>query len=119
MPGIAHPGAVGYPDHFPAYPVAAENCVTLCDLGVFVDQAAKPVPPQNPNTRALHGWMPASAGRVLVQRPVLPMAVKVIGVFTEDQPEMPFVGNQHPVRALAIQRSAIGLPLIVNYTRSA
>ena len=31
-------------------PVGAEYCVTSCDLGVFVDQAAEPVPPQNPDT---------------------------------------------------------------------
>jgi len=27
--------------------VGAENCVTLCDLGIFVDQAAEPVPTLN------------------------------------------------------------------------
>jgi len=31
-------------------PVGAEYCVTSCDLRVFVDQAAEPVPPQNPDT---------------------------------------------------------------------
>ena len=31
--------------------VGAENAVTSCDLGVFVDQAAEPVPPQNPDIR--------------------------------------------------------------------
>jgi hypothetical protein len=30
--------------------VGAEYCVTSCDLGVFVDQAAEPVPPQDPDT---------------------------------------------------------------------
>jgi hypothetical protein len=25
-------------------PMSAGNCVTLCDLGVFADQAAEPVP---------------------------------------------------------------------------
>ena len=33
-------------------PVGAENPVTLCDLGVFVDQTAEPVPPQHPDIRA-------------------------------------------------------------------
>lgn len=28
--------------------LGAENCVTSCDLGIFVNQAAEPVPPQNP-----------------------------------------------------------------------
>ena len=36
-------------------PVGAGNCVTLCDLGVFVDQAAEPVPPQHPDSCALRG----------------------------------------------------------------
>lgn len=31
-------------------PVGAEYCVTSCDLGIFVDQAAEPVAPQNPDT---------------------------------------------------------------------
>jgi hypothetical protein len=30
--------------------VGAEYCVTSCDLGIFVDHAAQPVPPQNPDT---------------------------------------------------------------------
>jgi hypothetical protein len=31
-------------------PVAAENYVTSCDLGVFVDQAAESVPPEHTDT---------------------------------------------------------------------
>jgi hypothetical protein len=31
-------------------PVGAEYCVTSCDLGILVDQAAESVPPQNPDT---------------------------------------------------------------------
>ena len=31
-------------------PVGVEYCVTSCDLGIFVDQAAESVPPQNPDT---------------------------------------------------------------------
>ena len=27
-----------------------KNCVTLCDLGIIADQAAEPVPPENPVT---------------------------------------------------------------------
>jgi hypothetical protein len=38
-------------------PVGAENPVTLCDLGVFMDQAAEPVSPQHPDIRAYCGWM--------------------------------------------------------------
>ena len=32
------------------HPVSAEYCLTSYDLGILVDQAAEPVPPQNPNT---------------------------------------------------------------------
>ena len=32
--------------------VGAGNCVSLCGLGIFMDQAAEPVPPQNPDIRA-------------------------------------------------------------------
>lgn len=50
-------------------PVGAGNCVTLCDLGVFADQAAEPVSPQHPDTCACYGWVPTPRGRVLLQRP--------------------------------------------------
>jgi len=83
------------------YRVGAEYCVTSCDLGIFVDQAAEPVPPQNPDTCACCGRVLASGGRVLVQRPVRPVAVVVIGVLAEDQLQVPFAGDQHPVQALA------------------
>jgi hypothetical protein len=36
-----------------------------------------------------------------MQRPVRPVRVVVIDVLIEDQPQMPFAGNQHPVQALA------------------
>ena len=36
-------------------PVGAEYCVTLRDLGVFVDEAAEPVPPQNADTSPAAG----------------------------------------------------------------
>jgi hypothetical protein len=81
--------------------VSAEYCVTLCDLGVFVDQAAEPVPPQNPDTRACGGRTLASGGRVLVQRPVRPMSVVMVGILAEDQLQVPSAGDQHPVQALA------------------
>ena len=42
-----------------------------------------------------------SGGRILVQRPLRPMRVVVIGVLIEDQPQMPLPGDQHPVQALA------------------
>ena len=43
----------------------------------------------------------ASGGRVLVQRPVRPMGVVMVGVLAEDQLQVPFAGDQHSVQALA------------------
>ena len=36
-------------------PVGAENHVTSCDLGIFVDQATEPVAPQHMDTRTFCG----------------------------------------------------------------
>jgi hypothetical protein len=83
------------------HPVGAENCVTSCDLGVFVDQAAEPVASEDPRARCGSGRTRPPGGRVLVQRPVRPMRVVVIDVLVEDQLEMPFADGQHPVQALA------------------
>jgi len=47
--------------------VGAGNSVTLCDLGVFVDQAADPVPAQNAHTGHFGRRMRASGGRLLLQ----------------------------------------------------
>jgi hypothetical protein len=81
--------------------VGAEYCVTSCGLGVFVDQAAEPAPPQNLDTCACCGRVRASGGRILVQRPVGAVGVVVIGVFAENQLQVPLAGDQHPVEALA------------------
>ena len=37
----------------------------------------------------------------LLQRPGSPMDVVVIEVLAQDQPQVPFTGDQHPVQALA------------------
>jgi hypothetical protein len=55
--------------------VGAEFCVTSCHLGVFVDQAAEPVAPWNPDTCACGRRPLVSGGRFLVQRPVRPVGV--------------------------------------------
>ena len=39
--------------------------------------------------------------RALLQCPVRPMSVVMIGVLAEDQPQVPLAGDQHPVQALA------------------
>jgi len=51
--------------------VGAGNRVTLCDLGVFTDQAAEPVPAQNAHMAQFRRRMYPPGGRVLAQRPVL------------------------------------------------
>jgi hypothetical protein len=43
-----------------------ENSVVPCDLGIFVDQAAEPILPQNPATSARCGRILAPGRRVLV-----------------------------------------------------
>jgi hypothetical protein len=35
---------------------------------------------------------------LLVERPVWPVGVVVIGVLAEDEPQMPFTSDQHPIR---------------------
>jgi len=45
--------------------------------------------------------METPGGRILRQRPVRPMSVVMIGVLTKDQPQVPFVGDQHLVQALS------------------
>jgi hypothetical protein len=45
--------------------------------------------------------METPGGRILLQRPVRPMSVVMIGVLTKDQSQVPFVGDQHLVQALS------------------
>jgi hypothetical protein len=47
--------------------VGAENAVTLCDLRIFVDQAAEPVPAQNAHAGYFGRRMRASGGRLLLK----------------------------------------------------
>ena len=71
----------------------------------------QPVPAENQDACAWSRWLPTPGRRALLQRPVRAMLVVVIGVLAQDQPQVPFTGDQHPVQALmaapAIQRSAI------------
>ena len=61
----------------PRHPVGAENCVTSCDLRIFVDQSAQPVPPQDAGSRTFCGWTDSPGGRLLLQRPVRAVGVVV------------------------------------------
>ena len=81
--------------------VGAENPVTLCDVGTLADQAAEPVPPENPDVCAWSRWVLTPGGRALLQRPVGPVNVVMIDIFAQDQPQVPFTGDQHPVQELA------------------
>jgi hypothetical protein len=66
-----------------------------------MDQAAEPVPGQDPDVVAQRAWMRLPGGRILSRRPVRPVAVAVAGVLARGQPQVPFAGDQHPARALA------------------
>jgi hypothetical protein len=81
--------------------VGAENAVTLCDLRIFVDHAAEPVPAQNAHIGHFDRRIRAPVGRLLLQRPVRTVRIVMIGVLAKDQAQVPFAGDQHPVQALA------------------
>jgi hypothetical protein len=65
--------------------VGAENCVTLCDLGVFADQPAEPISAHNAYTGHFGRWMRMSGGWLLLQCPVWPVDVVVVDVLVENQ----------------------------------
>jgi hypothetical protein len=81
--------------------VGAEYLVTLCDLGIFADQTTEPVPPQDPDIRVRNGRTLTPSGRPLAECPVRAVNVIVLDVLTQDQPQVPLAGDQHPVQALA------------------
>ena len=97
-------------------PVGAEILSPSCDLGVFVDQAAEPVPPQNPDLSPGAWYAPRSGGRILMDSPVRPAGVAMAGILAQDQPQVPFAGDQHPVQALA---PAAGDPALRDRVRRA
>ena len=47
------------------------------------------------------GGVHTSGGRVLLQCPVRPVDVAVIGILARDEPQVPLARDQHPVQALA------------------
>ena len=60
---------------FLSSPSRAGNYVTSCNLRVFADEAAEPVPAQNVHTGHSARCMHASCGRVLLQHPVGPVRI--------------------------------------------
>jgi hypothetical protein len=63
-------------------PGETEYPVTLCDLGIFADQATEPVPSQDPDIRVRKGRMLTPRGWALAERPVRAMNVIVVDVLT-------------------------------------
>lgn len=55
--------------------MSAENCVTSCDLLIFMDQSAEPITTPNP-PRAGH----AAGYRDLIGRPLMQGAMRSMGV---------------------------------------
>jgi hypothetical protein len=55
-------------------------------LGVFVDQAAEPIPAQDAHAITSAGVYRRPAGGVLLQRPVRPVDVVVTGILAQDTP---------------------------------
>ena len=80
--------------------MGAEYPVALCDLGIFMNQTAEPVPPQDPDILAHSGRMLTPSGRPLAQRPVRTMNVIVLDILTQDQSQVPLTRYQHPVQAV-------------------
>lgn len=94
------PARMQFSAHAPSSGADACGC-TLCDLGILADQAAEPVPPQDPDICTQSRRMRPPGRRALLQRPMRPMGVVVIDVLPENEPEMPLTRDQHPVQALA------------------
>ena len=59
-----------------------------------MDDAAEAVPSENAHIRHGCGWTGTPGGRDLVQCPVRPVAVVVICVPAEDEPQVLFAGDQ-------------------------
>ena len=90
----------------PSFPI-----LKCASMGVFVVQAARAGPGAERGRCVESVLTRAPARRSLLQRPVRPLGVAVVDVLVKDESQVPFAGDQHPVRysrrALAIQRSAI------------
>lgn len=65
-------------------PVGAENCVTLCDLCVFVDQSAEPIISSDLDRVfwCLGRWF-LGVGWLLLECPVRAVSVVVVDVFDQ------------------------------------
>ena len=75
----------------------------LCDLGVFVDQAAEPVTSDHLAVVAQRDGqgLCAAAGRPLSEAAVRPMRIVMVGVLSHNQTEVAFAGDEDTVDHLA------------------
>ena len=83
-------------------PVGAESWVTSCDLQVFVDEAAEPVPSEHadarPGTRRGVG-----CGWALVQGSVRAVGVEVLHILAQHDVEVAWSGDQDVIKAFPTQ----------------
>src|SRR5690348_1801898 len=80
--------------------VGAEYCVTSCDLGVFVEEAAEPVSSYDLDV-GVGGIEQCSQRAGLVQGPVRTMSVEMGFVLGEDLAQVPGVDDEDPVEEFA------------------
>ena len=75
-------------------PVGAENRVTSCDLGIFMDQAAGPVPAQQLDMCTQSRWIPMPSRRGVLQCPVRPWTLsgRCTGL---GKSQVRYAGDQH------------------------
>jgi hypothetical protein len=78
--------------------VGAENPVTLCDLHVFVDEAAESVSSEQPDRR-LGACSGATRRRALIQLPMRAVGVDVMEILAQDEGKVPGSGDQELVEA--------------------
>src|ERR1019366_1460481 len=84
-----------------AWPVGADNAVTLRDLRVLVDQAAEPVASSDADVVAWGREMGPAVGRLLAEGPVRPAGVVGDDGLAEGVVQMSPVGDEDAVGALA------------------
>jgi len=82
--------------------VGAENWVTSCDLQVFVDKAAEPVPSEHADARS-GKRRDVACGWALVQRSVRSVVVEVLHILAQHDVEVACSGDQDVIEAFPAQ----------------
>lgn len=95
--------------------MGAENCVTSCDLLIFMDQSAEPITTPNPS-RAGH----AAGYQDLIGRPLVQgaMGVEVIDILGQHLLQVTLVHDEYPIRTLATHTAYPSLSDRVRLNRS-